>query len=70
MARIILICLVFMAGIAATESFNRYSHHLDVIECGQFKPGWTTIIAYDDGDLICVYRQQDWPQKTISGRNV
>lgn len=70
MARIILICFVFMAGIVATEAVKKVNHQLDVIECGQFKPGWTTLAAYEDGELICIYRQQDWPQRTISGRNV
>lgn len=70
MLRIILICFVFIAGIAATEAVKQYSHHLDVLECGVYKPGWSTHVTYDNGDLICVYRQQEWPQRTHSGRNV
>ena len=70
MVRLIIICLVFFAGIVATQGFNRVSNDLDVVKCGPYKPGWTTLAAYEDGELICVYRQQEWPQKTHSGRAV
>lgn len=70
MKQIIVACLIFGAGIIGTEAFHRYSHIVDVVQCGQYRPGWTTIVAYEDGELICVYRQQDWPQKTHSGRSV
>jgi hypothetical protein len=69
MKQYFLIGLVFVAGVMGTEYFKRYGTYLDELKCGIYKPGWTTVVAYDDGELICVYRQQDWPQKTHSGRS-
>jgi hypothetical protein len=68
MKQLILICFVFVAGVMATEYGKQYSTYLDTLECGVYKPGWSTVVAYEDGELICIYRQQDWPQRTHSGR--
>lgn len=36
------------------------------MDCGYMK-GYTTHVVYEHGYLICVWRQDSWPFKTISG---
>lgn len=67
--RNLLFVLIFGLGVLATEAFHRSLDIVDTASCGT-KPGHTTLITKDDGDLICIYRQNGWPFKTTSGRDV
>jgi hypothetical protein len=65
-----MICMCFAAGVVATDYSKRYALFLDELDCGTYKAGWSTHVTYEHGEVICVYRQQQWPFRTHSGRNV
>lgn len=46
--------------------FNNYFHR---ISCGD-QTGYTTLTSYEHDELICVWRQNSYPFKTLSGRKV
>lgn len=61
--------LLFVFGILVGDVYNKLMDDIHLGQCG-FKPGHTTLITHDDGDLICIYRQNTYPFKTQSGRSV
>lgn len=67
--RNLMFVLLFGLGVLATEAFHSSLDIIDTANCGT-KPGHTTLISKDDGELICIYRQHGYPFKTQSGRSV
>jgi hypothetical protein len=61
--------LLFVFGILVGDVYSRIVHDMKISDCG-FKPGHTTLVTEDNGDLICIYRQNGYPFKTQSGRHV
>lgn len=65
----LVLILVFAFGIAIGDVYNRYVVWSNEYDCG-YKPGFTTLVTEDDGEVICIYRQNSYPFKTTSGRAV
>jgi hypothetical protein len=64
------LCLVFfclgLAGMSKYAEINDFFHRID---CGD-RRGWTTHVVYDVGMPICVWRENSFPFRTISGVKV
>lgn len=56
-------------GCLLTDSIYKINTFYDELNCGNMR-GHTTLITYDSGMLICIYRQDSFPFKTISGIKV
>lgn len=67
--RNLVLILVFAFGIVIGDVYNRIRIDIHTVDCG-VKPGYTTLVTEDDGEIICIYRQNSWPFKTNSGRHV
>lgn len=61
--------LVLVFGILIGDGYHKIITEIQTGDCG-VKPGHTTLVTEDDGEIICIYRQNGWPFKTTSGRNV
>jgi hypothetical protein len=61
--------LLFVFGILVGDVYNKLLNDIHMSDCGT-KPGHTTLVTHDDGELICIYRQNGYPFKTQSGRHV
>lgn len=56
----------FSLGATLVVILNSFNSLVDTYSCGYMK-GYTTHVTYDSGMLVCVWRQNSWPFKTISG---
>lgn len=67
--RHLVMALLFVFGVLVGDVYNKLLTDIHVGQCGT-KPGHTTLVTQDDGEIICIYRQNGWPFKTTSGRSV
>ena len=67
--RHLVLILVFIWGFAVGDVYNKRMNDMHTLNCG-IKPGYTTLVTEEDGEIICIYRQNSYPFKTQSGRNV
>lgn len=61
--------LGFSLGATFVIIVNNITSHVDTYNCG-YMTGYTTHVTYDHGQLVCVWRQNSWPFKTLSGIKV
>jgi hypothetical protein len=67
--RNLVLVLVFAFGIVIGDVYHKFVVDMQTSDCGS-KPGFTTLVTEDDGEVICIYRQNGYPFKTNSGRHV
>jgi hypothetical protein len=64
------LCLVFFGlGIFSSTQYDKVVNEYHLMDCGNMK-GYTTHVVKDMGYEICVWRQNTWPFKTLSGIKV
>ena len=59
----------FGLGLFVMAKYAEITDAIHRIECGD-KRGWTTHVTYDLGMAVCVWRENSYPYRTISGIKV
>lgn len=59
--------LSFVAGMWVSLQVAVFTNYFHRISCGD-QLGYTTLASYEQDELICVWRQNSYPFKTLSGR--
>jgi hypothetical protein len=61
--------LIFSLGCLFTATIYKVRDIYSEYDCGYMR-GYTTHVTYENESLICIWRQNSWPFKTISGVKV
>ena len=59
----------FVVGMWVSLQVMVFADYIHRTSCGE-QSGYTTLTSYEQDDLICVWRQNGYPFKTMSGRKV